>query len=300
MSRRSTRSSLRNSARSVLRRRFDLPLPSGHSLTLGERTLIVGVLNVTPDSFADSAPRLDPAFAIDEALRLEAEGADIVEVGGESTRPGAEPVSAAEELARVGPVMEGLRGRIQVPLAVDTYKADVARAALSAGAAIVNDISGLRYDPTLAGVVAEAGAALVLMHTRGRSRDMYREAHYDDVLAEVSRELGDSMERARAGGVPEDRIILDPGLGFAKRAAHSYDVIAGLPALAALERPILVGPSRKSFLCAAAGERPAVERDWATAAAVTAAILAGAHLVRVHAVREMVQVVRVADEILRH
>jgi dihydropteroate synthase len=284
----------------VLRRRFELPLPTGRSLTLGERTLIVGVLNVTPDSFAERAPRLDPAVAIDEALRLEAEGADIVEVGGESTRPGAEPVSAAEELARVAPVIDGLRGRIQIPLAVDTYKADVARAALAAGAAIVNDISGLRYDPALTGVVAEAGAGLVLMHTRGRSRDMYLEARYDDVVAEVSGELRESMARAHAGGVPEDRIIVDPGLGFAKRATHSYDVIAGLPAIAtALGRPMLVGPSRKSFLCAAAGERPALERDWATAAAVTAAILAGAHLVRVHAVREMVDVVRVADEILR-
>ncbi len=277
------------------RRSYHLPLPGGASLALGARTLVLGVLNVTPDSFAEPGPTTDPARAIAAALQMEADGADLIEVGGESTRPGAEPVSADEELARVMPVVDGLRGRLRVPLAIDTYKAGVAAAALDAGAAMVNDVSGLRYDAALAAVVAARGAALVLMHNRGRSRDMYREAHYTALLDEVVDELREAMARAAAGGVAADRIIVDPGIGFAKRPEHSYRVLAGLPALAALDRPILVGPSRKSFLRTAIGDVPAGERDWGTAAAVTAAVLAGAHLVRVHAVRAMVQVVRVAE-----
>jgi dihydropteroate synthase len=284
----------------AFRREYVVPLSDGRQLALGERTLVVGILNVTPDSFAEIGARLDPARAVDDALRLQEDGADIVEIGGESTRPGAEPVPAADEWARIGPVLEHLRGQIRVPVAVDTYKAEVAGRALAAGATIVNDVSGLRYDPTLAEVVARAGAALVLMHTRGRSRDMYREAHYDAVVPEVARELRESVDRAVAAGVSADRLIVDPGLGFAKRPAHSYEVLAELPGIAALGRPVLVGPSRKAFLCAAIGERTPGDRDRATAAVVTAAILAGAHLVRVHAVREMMDAVRVADELRRH
>jgi dihydropteroate synthase len=183
---------------------------------------------------------------------------------------------------------------------VDTYKAAVAREALAAGAVVVNDVSGLKYDPPLARVVAEAGAALVLMHTRGRSKTMYQDAAYDDVVADVARELRASMAAARDGGVPGDRLIVDPGIGFAKRAEHSYGVLARLPELAAaLDRPMLAGPSRKSFMREALGGRPAPERDWGTAAAVAAAVFGGAHIVRVHAVAEMAQVVRVAEEIRR-
>ena len=261
----------------------------------------MGILNVTPDSFAERGARRDPAAAADEGVRMEADGADLIDVGGESTRPGAEPVGADEELARVLPVIRALHGRVRVPISIDTYKAGVARAALDAGAAIVNDVSGLKYDPALAGVVAESGAALVLMHTRGRPQTMMAEAVYEDVVREIAAELRGSLASASAAGVGIERIIVDPGIGFAKRPAHSYGVLARLAELAAeLERPLLVGASRKSFLRAAVDDRPAPERDWGTAAAVTAAVLAGAHIVRVHAVAEMAQVVRVAEEIRRH
>ena len=192
---------------------------------------------------------------------MEADGADLIDIGGESTRPGAEPVSADEELARVLPVIRGLAGRLTIPMSVDTYKAAVARAAIEAGAAIVNDVSGLRYEPALAGVASDLGAALIVMHTRGRSKTMYAEAVYDDLTGEIAAELGASVAAATAAGVPIDRVIVDPGIGFAKQPAHSYGVLARLPALAALiDRPILVGPSRKSFMRDALGERPAAER----------------------------------------
>jgi dihydropteroate synthase len=277
---------------------FTVPLPGGRTLRLGERCLVMGVLNVTPDSFAEPSPRLDPAAAAEDGVRMEGDGADLIDVGGESTRPGAEAISADEECARVLPAVERLAARVRIPISIDTYKAEVARRALEAGASIVNDISGLRFDDALARVAARSGAALVLMHTRGRPKTMNDEAVYGDVLADVIRELRDSIAMATAGGVARDRIIVDPGVGFAKRPAHSYGVLARLPELAAaLDRPILVGPSRKSFLREALQGRPAVERDWGTAAAVTAAVLNGAHLVRVHAVAEMAQAVRVAEEI---
>jgi dihydropteroate synthase len=270
-------------------------------LHLGERPLVMGILNVTPDSFAEIRAKVDPDRAVAAALEMEAEGADLIDVGGESTRPGADPLSAADELARILPVLAGLAGRLRVPLSVDTYKADVARAALDAGASLVNDVSGLRYDPALARVVAARGAAVVLTHTRGRPKTMYSEAIYGDVLAEVGAELRASVALAQEAGVAVQRILVDPGLGFAKRPEHSYRVLARVSELAeALARPVLIGPSRKSFMLHALDARPAAERDWGTAAAVTAAVLAGAHIVRVHAVKEMVQVVRVAEEIRRH
>jgi len=280
------------------RRSYTVPLPGNGTLALGARCLVMGILNITPDSFAETAPGLDVAAAVDVALQMEADGADLIDVGGESTRPGAEPVSAADELARVIPVLSALAGKVRVPISVDTYKSEVAREALAAGASIVNDISGLRRDPALAREAARSGAALVLMHTRGSSATMYDEAVYGDVVSEVVAELRESMRLATTGGVPIDQLIVDPGLGFAKRAMHSYGVLARLPEFAAaLDRPVLVGPSRKSFMREALGGRAATERDWGTAAAVTAAVLGGAHIVRVHAVAEMTQVVRVAEEI---
>ncbi len=282
------------------RRLYAVPLAHGGLLQLGPRPLVMGILNVTPDSFADAEPLTDSHRAVELALQMEADGADLIDIGGESTRPGAEPVSAADEVARVLPVIEALRGRLRVPVSIDTYKAVVADAALRAGAAIVNDVSGLLYDPALAGVAASHGAALVLMHTRGRPKDMYADARYEDVVAEVTLELQDRVARATAAGVPIERILVDPGLGFAKQPGHSYGVLARLPEIAAaLDRPVLIGPSRKSFLREAAGGRGASGRDWTTAAAVTAAVLNGAHIVRVHAVAEMVQVVRTAEEIRR-
>jgi dihydropteroate synthase len=283
------------------RKQFDIPLPGGRVLELGLRPLVMGILNVTPDSFADRAPAVDSAVAIERAVRMEQEGADIIDVGGESTRPGTDPVGAGEELRRVLPVVKALAGRLAVPISVDTYRAEVARSVIAEGATIINDISGLRYDPQLGQVVAEGKVALVLMHMRGRSKAMYAEASYRDAVKEVTAELRESMATAAASGVPAGRVIVDPGIGFAKRPHDSYGVLARLPVLAAaLDRPLLVGPSRKSFMREALGGRPAPDRDWGTAAAVTAAVLAGAHIVRVHAVEEMVQVVRVAEEIRRY
>jgi dihydropteroate synthase len=184
-----------------------------------------------------------------------------------------------------------------VPVSVDTSKARVAREAVAGGATIVNDVSNLQYDASLAAAVQSSGAALVLMHNRGRSGDMYRGAAYDDVVTEVARELQEGMSRAAVAGVPVERIILDPGLGFAKRAEHTFAALAGLDRFASLDRPILSGPSRKSFLSSAMPARSPFERDWGSAAAVTVSVLAGAHIVRVHSVREMADVVRVADRI---
>jgi dihydropteroate synthase len=279
------------------RRSFVVPLPGRGPLELGARTHVMGVLNVTPDSFSDGGEVLDPADAIDRALSMEADGADIIDVGGESTRPGAESIDAAEEWRRVGPVLRALAARLRIPLSIDTYRAETAERALGEGASLVNDISGLGYDAGLGDVVAARGAAMILMHTRGRSRRMYDEAHYDDVVRDVSQELQRSMERAIGRGVSWERLIIDPGLGFAKRAAHSMTTLAHLEAFACLGRPVLSGPSRKSFLSAAIGPAAPAARDWATAAAVTVSVLAGAHIVRVHRVAEMVHVVRVADAI---
>jgi dihydropteroate synthase len=270
-------------------------------LLFGERTLIMGVINVTPDSFSDGGELFDPIKAVDAGTRMVEEGADILDVGGESTRPGAQGLSAAEERARVLPVVEALVKRITVPISVDTYKASVADAALAAGAAIINDVSGLRYEAALGEVAARHRAALVLMHMRGRPKDMYQQASYHDVVGEVLDELRESIAFATGAGVAREALIVDPGLGFAKEAVHSYEALARIHEFAELGRPILAGPSRKSFLAKALGPSvPASGRDWGTAAAVAAAALAGVHVVRVHAVAQMAQVVRVADEIRKY
>ena len=279
------------------RKRYAIPLSGRAPLDLGARTLIMGIVNVTPDSFADGGRRLDTARAVADGLQMISDGADILDIGGESTRPGADPVTADEELRRVLPVVEALAGDLRVPVSIDTYKAVVAREAIARGATIVNDVSGLQYDDGLAAVVAASGAAIVLMHNRGRSRDMYREAVYDDVVGEIVRELEAAIGRAVAAGIPRESVMVDPGLGFAKRAEHTWESLAGLDRLAALDCPILVGPSRKSFLTSATGDRRPSDRDWATAAAVTAGVIGGAHIVRVHGVREMADVVRVADRL---
>jgi dihydropteroate synthase len=274
-----------------------VPLPGRRSLELGRRTLVMGVVNVTPDSFSDGGDHVDPDAAMAHALRLIDEGADILDIGGESTRPGAAPLRAEEEWRRVGPVLEALRGRTPIPISIDTYKADIARRALELGAAIVNDVSALTYDAILASVVAQRGAAIVLMHNRGRPSTMYAQAVYElPVSVEVVRELTGRVQAAERAGIDLERIIVDPGLGFAKRAEHSYAALAGIARLAALGRPVLAGPSRKSFL-APRGETAPAARVYETAAAVTASILGGAHIVRVHDVAAMMPVVRVADAI---
>jgi dihydropteroate synthase len=268
---------------------------------LGERTLVMGVLNVTPDSFSDGGEHFDIADAVEAGVRMAEAGADLIDVGGESTRPGAPAVGEVEEQHRVLPVIAALAKRVSVPLSVDTYKASVADAAIAAGASLVNDVSGLRYEAELGDLVARRGVPIVLMHTRGRSRDMYREASYHDVVGEVLDEVRESIAFATGKGVPFERILVDPGVGFAKEAQHSYEVLGRLAEFHELGRPLLIGPSRKSFLAGVLGRNvSAPHRDWATAAAVTSAVLSGAHIVRVHAVAEMLQVVRVADEIRRY
>jgi dihydropteroate synthase len=280
------------------RRTYTVPLPHREPLKLGARTLVMGILNVTPDSFADGGVLFDDVDrAVEAGVRMAAEGADIIDIGGESTRPGADPLPAKEELRRVLPVLERLARQVTVPISIDTYKARVAREALDRGATILNDISGLHYDAKLGEVAAASGAALILMHTRGRSSGMYDLAAYRDTAREVAGELAEAIDRAVRAGVPREAIIVDPGLGFAKRAEHSYEMLAELDALTPLDRPILSGPSRKSFLKAALGEREPSAREWGSAAAVAASVLLGAHIVRVHGVREMVDVVRVADRI---
>ncbi|MBC7092546.1 dihydropteroate synthase [Candidatus Bipolaricaulota bacterium] len=245
------------------------------------RVLVVGVVNVTPDSFSDGGRFFDPDAAAAHALRLAKEGADLVDIGGESSRPGAEPVPAEEELRRVLPVIERLRGRLGVPMSVDTTKAAVAEAALQAGAQIVNDISALRADPGMARVVAGHGALVVLMHMQGTPRTMQLAPHYQDVVREVRSFLAERIEAAAAVGIDRDLVAVDPGIGFGKTVEHNLDLLRRLDELGELGRPILVGPSRKSFLGAVLG-LPVAERLEATLAACAVAVARGADMVRVH------------------
>jgi len=281
----------------VFRRpKLRLQLPS-RTLLLGGRTLIVGVLNATPDSFSDGGKYLDPRAALRRALEMQAQGADILELGGESTRPGSRPVSAEIELSRVLPVLACLQGRISIPISIDTQKAVVARAAVEAGAEIVNDVSALRTDPALAEVIRRARAAVVLMHMRGRPATMQKRPFARNVMADVERGLLQALERARRAGIPRARVVLDPGIGFGKSVKQNCEVLARLPELARLGCPLLVGTSRKSFLQTPGGGAPGAGRIWGTAASVAMAIAGGAHLVRVHDVAEMAEVARVADTI---
>ena len=277
------------------RTRYTLALPDGRALALGARTLVMGIVNVTPDSFADGGACLDPDRAADHALALEAAGADLVDIGAESTRPGADPIPVDEECRRLLPVLERLAGRLRAPISVDTRKPAVARAALGAGAAIVNDVSALADGSDLAATAAAAGAPLILMHNRGESRDMYARASYRDIATEMAAELHAAIGRAVTAGLSRKQIIVDPGLGFAKRADQTAAALAALPALRTLDRPILVGPSRKSFLSAALGERAPADREWGTAGAVAAAVCLGAHIIRVHHVDVQRDVARVVD-----
>ncbi|MEJ2217252.1 MAG: dihydropteroate synthase [Gemmatimonadota bacterium] len=270
------------------------------SLSL-DRPRVMGILNVTPDSFWAGSRSTDPSEALARADAMLEEGADLLDVGGESTRPGARAVSADLEVSRVVPVVRALARRYpQVPVSVDTVKSDVARAALAEGAAIVNDVSGLRLDPALGPLVAEHGAGLVLMHSRGTVERMasYDEADYDaDAVGLVVRELSVALQRAAEAGVDEASIVVDPGLGFAKRTDHSVDVLAGLPRIAALGRPILVGPSRKRFIGELAGGAPPEDRLPGTIAACVAALDRGASIFRVHDVGPVRQALTVAHAI---
>jgi dihydropteroate synthase len=265
----------------------------GARLFEGSGPFLMGVVNATPDSFSDGGRFFALDAAVAQAERLAAEGADLVDLGGESTRPGASPVSEAEELRRVVPVIERLRARgFRLPISIDTVKAAVARAALAAGADLVNDVTGLR-DPALAAVAAAAGAPVVVMHLRGTPADMASRTGYADLLAEVAGELRQGMARAAAAGIAEDRIILDPGLGFAKTPAQTVELLARVGELKALGRPLLVGPSRKRFIGELTGA-PVEDRLAGTLAAVTACVLGGVELIRVHDVAAARQAAQVA------
>jgi len=283
------------------RRKYRLHLHSG-VLELGERTLVMGVLNVTPDSFSDGGKFLDPESAIEHALEMERAGADLVDIGGESTRPGSTETAAETELARILPVLEGLHGALKIPIAVDTRKSQVAEAAISAGAQIINDVSGLRFDPRLAEVAKRRGVPLILMHMRGEPATMQKGPFARDVMKDVVQGLRASIRKARAAGVRKSQIVIDPGIGFGKSFEQNYELLRKLPEVAKLGYPLLVGTSRKGFLGATLAQNgkpaPPEERLWATAATVTASILGGAHMVRVHDVAEMAQVARVADCLL--
>lgn len=283
------------------RKQFRLKLRS-QTLVLGERTLIMGVLNVTPDSFSDGGKYDQPEIAVEHALGLERAGADLLDIGGESTRPGAEETPDSEELDRILPVLEGLRGRLKIPVSVDTRRSAVAELAIRDGAQIINDVSGLRSDARMAEVAAKHGVPLILMHMRGEPRTMQRGPFARDVVRDVAGRLRVSVAKALKAGVRQSQIILDPGIGFGKTHSQNYELIEKLSVFAELGYPLLIGTSRKGFLGATLARdgkpAPPEERIWGTAAAVTASILGGAHIVRVHDVAEMAQVARVADCIL--
>ena len=280
------------------RRLFRLKL-SSRTLVLGKRTLIMGVLNVTPDSFSDGNKFYSEEHAIEHAQHMERAGADLIDIGAESTRPGSQGVSVEEELKRVLPVLGALRRLLKIPISIDTHKAEVAEAALDAGAEIINDISGLRNDPRIAEVAARRRLPLILMHMRGEPRTMQKGPFARDVMKDILQGLRRSVAIASKAGVAKSQIIIDPGIGFGKSYAQNYEVLQQLPQLTKLGHPLMVGTSRKGFLGATLARdgkpAPAEERIWGTAATVTASIMNGAHIVRVHDVAEMVQVARVAD-----
>lgn len=263
-----------------------------------DRPLVMGVLNVTPDSFSDGGAYLSQEQAVTHALRMISEGADIIDVGGESSRPGAAPVSAEEELARTVPIISGLRRVTSVPISIDTTKSAVASEALRAGADLINDISALRFDPSMATLVAQSGAPVVLMHMQGTPRDMQQDPHYDDCVAEICRFFEERIEFCRAAGISEDRLILDPGIGFGKRVKDNLDILGRLAEFTRFGRPLLVGASRKSFIAGVhtASGIPA-ERVGGSLAAALVAVMHGANIVRVHDVAATVEALRLLQAI---
>lgn len=266
-------------------------------IPLGGRTFIMGILNVTPDSFSDGGRYFSPEKAVERAVRMVQEGADIIDIGGESTRPGAEPVSQEEERDRVIPVIEKLAGLVDIPLSVDTTKADIARAAMDAGAEIINDISAMRFDARMTGVVADTGAAAVFMHMRGEPKNMQTgDLSYREIIADITEFLRDRLDDAEKAGIAIDRIAVDPGIGFGKTAEDNLKILKHLREFKALGRPVLTGVSRKSFIGRITADESA-DRLEGTAAAVTAAILKGSAIIRVHDVQAMRKVVLMADAI---
>lgn len=280
-----------------MRRTYTITLKGGRTIELGKRTVVVGVLNVTPDSFSDGGLSFEPGRAVDRALEMESEGADVIEIGGESTRPGASRLSVDEELSRVLPVLSGLAGRLRAAIAVDTYKSEVAAAAISEGASIINDVSALRFDPAIADVVGREHAALVLMHMRGEPATMQKIEPSLDIFAEIESDLGAAIQLAESRGVKRNQIVIDPGIGFGKTLEQNLAIINHLERFGSFDTPLMIGTSRKSFIGRLTGRRER-ERVFGTAASVTAAIIRGAHIVRVHDVKEMIEVTRITDALL--
>lgn len=280
-----------------MRKRFIIKLRNGSSISLGERTNIVGVLNVTPDSFSDGGLTFATERAIARALEMQSEGADIIEIGGESTRPGSARLPAQEELSRVLPVLRGLAGRLDVPIAIDTYKSEVANAAISEGASIINDVSALRFDPAIADVVRQERAALVLMHMRGDPESMQKLAPSPDIFAEIESDLGIAIRLAEMRGVARGQLVIDPGIGFGKTLDQNLAILNNLDRFESFDLPLMIGTSRKSFIGRLTGKTEG-ERIMGTAASVAAAIIRGVHIVRVHDVKQIVDVVRVTDALL--
>lgn len=266
-------------------------------LQFNRRTLVMGILNVTPDSFSDGGKYINRDDAINHGIKLAAEGSDIVDIGGESTRPGAEPLSLEDELNRVIPVIKELAKEVQIPISIDTYKSEVAREALDAGASIINDISGLKSDDKMAGIAAEYDVPVVVMHIKGTPRDMQINPHYENMISEVRNSLAESVNIALNAGVDKNKIIVDPGIGFGKDLMDNFSLIKNLDYFKSLGHFILIGPSRKSFLWKTLDVSPD-ETIEATAAAVTACIMAGADIVRIHDVKEVMNAVKVADLIV--
>lgn len=266
-----------------------------HRLSLGERTLIMGVINVTPDSFSDGGLfyRRDQAIALGESLA--AQGADILDIGGESTRPFAHPLSAREERDRIIPVIRELAGRLPLPISVDTTKAEVARAALESGAALVNDVSALGFDPAMSGLVASSGVPVILMHMQGTPRNMQNHPDYRDLLGEVHAFFEDRLAWAEDRGIPRERIMVDPGIGFGKTLRHNLTLIRRLDFLQDLDCPVVIGTSRKSFIGRLTGKENPLDREGGTAATTALSAWMGAHLIRVHDVEITRQVLQVTD-----
>jgi len=269
------------------------------SLDFSKKTHIMGILNITPDSFSDGGTHFEKSRAVDHALRMIDDGADILDIGGESTRPGSEPVSLDEELRRTIPVIEALSKSISIPISIDTYKSDVAVRALEAGASIVNDISGMRFDPEMPAVISKFKVPVVIMHLKGTPKNMQVNPAYEALIPEVMDYFRAGIRLASEFGIPDGMIMLDPGLGFGKTYEHNLEIINNLEQFSLLEKPLLVGPSRKAFLGKILGDLPAHERLEGTAAAVAISIVKGAHIVRVHDVKEMARVAKVADAIKR-
>lgn len=267
------------------------------SLDFSKKTYIMGVLNVTPDSFSDGGLFFNEKKAIEHALRLIEDGADIIDIGGESTRPGSEPVSVEEEIRRTIPVIKAITREIKVPISIDTYKAGVAKHALDAGASIVNDISGLRFDPEMPKVVSEYNVPVIIMHIKGRPKDMQQNPVYEALIPEIMDYLRISIRLANKFGISDDKIIIDPGIGFGKTFEHNLEIIKNLKEFTLLGRPVAVGVSRKAFIGKILGDLPPSERLEGTAAAVAISIFNGANIVRVHDVKEMAKVAKVADAI---